>query len=121
MRIIFFDNFSELFFSKIFNHAFTIYRNESFETSKLLRRTYWKKYSNNIHKNRILMIKNGLLESPKDFKELNDRELKDKKWKTNKGIRELFFKPITAFIDNMGKFGQKEIIKNRRLQKRLVR
>ena len=61
------------------------------------------------------MIKNGLLESSKDFKELNDRELRDKKWETKKGIRELFFKPITVFKDNMDKFEQKEIIKNRRL------
>ena len=55
------------------------------------------------------MIKNGLLESSKDFKELNDRELKDKKWKTKKEIRELFFKPITVFIENMANLNKKKL------------
>ena len=50
------------------------YKNENTET----------KYLNNIRKSRTLKVKNSLLELKKDFKELRDRELKDRGIKIRK-------------------------------------
>ena len=50
------------------------YKNENTET----------KYLNNIRKSRTLKVKNSLLELKKNFKELRDRELKDRGIKIRK-------------------------------------
>ena len=52
------------------------YKNENTET----------KYLNNIRKSRTLKVKNSLLELKKDFKELRDRELKDRGIKIRKDV-----------------------------------
>ena len=59
----------------------------------------------------ILKIKNSLLELEKDFIELKDRELKDREVNIKIEIEELFFKPIVVSIDDMERFGKKEMKK----------
>ena len=66
-----------------------IYQFESFETSKLWKRTYLDETLKQYTKNRILKVTNSLLELGKYFKEFKDRELR----------KEIFFKRF-----NMGKF-----------------
>ena len=44
------------------------------------------KYLTNIWKKGILKVKNSLLDLEKDFKELRDRELKDKRNKDNRKV-----------------------------------
>ena len=58
----------------------------------------------NISKNQCLKEKNSLLKSEKDFIELKDRELKDRKVKIEREIEELCFKPISVSIDDMDWF-----------------
>ena len=57
-------------------------------------------YLNNLRKNKILKVRNSLLQLEKKFKELKERELKDREIKVRKGIGELFFKPINTFIED---------------------
>ena len=59
----------------------------------------------------ILKIKNSLLELEKDFIELKDRELKDREVNIKIEIEELFFKPIVVSVDDMERFGKKEMKK----------
>ena len=62
----------------------------------------------NILKNQCLKEKNSLLKSEKDFIELKDRELKDRKVKIEREIEELFFKPISVSIDDMDWFEKRK-------------
>ena len=62
----------------------------------------------NIPKNQCLKEKNSLLKSEKDFIELKDRELKDRKVKIEREIEELCFKPISVSIDHMDWFEKKK-------------
>ena len=65
-------------------------------------------YVNDIQKkNRILKVKNSLLEIDKDFTELRDRKLRDRDIKIRKEIQELFFKPVNISIDDMDKSQEK--------------
>ena len=57
-------------------------------------------------KNQFLKVKNSLLVLEKDFIELNNRELKDRKVKIKREIEKLFLNPILVFIDDMDKFKQ---------------
>ena len=52
-------------------------------------------------KNQFLKVKKSLLELEKDFIELKDIELKDREVKIKREIKELFFKLIIVFIDDM--------------------
>ena len=52
-------------------------------------------------KNQFLKVKKNLLELEKDFIELKDIELKDREVKIKREIKELFFKLIIVFIDDM--------------------
>ena len=63
-----------------------------------------KKYLNNMQKNQILNVKDGLLELEKDLTDLKDSELKDKEVKIKRKIEELFFKPIIVSKNYMDKF-----------------
>ena len=60
-----------------------------------------REHFKNILKNQFLKVKNSLLRSEKDFIELKERELKDRKVKIEREIEELFFKPISVSIDDM--------------------
>ena len=51
-----------------------------------------------------MKVKNNLFKLEKDFIELKDTELKDRKIKTKKEIEELFTKPIIVSIDDMDRF-----------------
>ena len=62
---------------------------------------------------RFLKVKNSLLELEKYFIELKGGELKDRDIEIKREIEELFFKPIIASIDDMGKFEEKEMKKIR--------
>ena len=66
-----------------------------------------------MRKNQFLMVKNCLLESGKDFIELEDRKLKDREVKIKREIEKHFLKPIIVFIDDIGKFEEKEMKKIR--------
>ena len=79
------------------------YKNENIE----------RKYLKNMRKNRLVKVKNSLLELEKDFIELKDIELKDREVKIKREIEEIFFKPIMVSIDDMDKFEQKQIKKIR--------
>ena len=59
-------------------------------------------------KNQFLKVKNSLLVLEKDFIELNNRELKDRKVKIKREIEKLFLNLILVFIDDMDKFKQKK-------------
>ena len=59
-------------------------------------------------KNQFLKVKNSLLVLEKDFIELNNRELKDRKVKIKREIEKLFLNPILVFIYDMDKFKQKK-------------
>ena len=66
-----------------------------------------KKSLKNMQKHQFLMVWNNLLELDKDFLELKDTELNDRKVKIKREIEELFFKPIIGSTDEMIKFEQK--------------
>ena len=66
-----------------------------------------KKSLKNMQKHQFLMVWNNLLELDKDFLELKDTELNDRKVKIKRKIEELFFKPIIGSTDEMIKFEQK--------------
>ena len=66
-----------------------------------------------MRKNQFLMVKNRFLELEKDFTELKDRELKDREVKIKREIEELFFKLIIVSVDDMDRFGKKEMKKIR--------
>ena len=51
--------------------------------------------------NQFLRVKNILLEVEKDFTELKDIELTDRKTKIKREIEELFHKPIIVSEDDM--------------------
>ena len=51
--------------------------------------------------NQFLRVKNILLELEKDFTELKDIELTDRKVKIKREIEELFHKPIIVSEDDM--------------------
>ena len=55
-------------------------------------------------KPRTLKVKNSLSELKKDFKELKDRELRDKETKIKKEMEEHFFELVNVSIDDMDKF-----------------
>ena len=74
------------------------------------------KYFKNVRKNQFLKIKNSILELEKYFIELKDRELKDRVIKFKREIKELFFKLVILSIDDMDKFGQKEMKKIRSIK-----
>ena len=59
-------------------------------------------------KNQFLKVKNSLLVLEKDFIELNNRELKDRKVKIKREIEKLFLNLILVFIDDMDKFKKKK-------------
>ena len=63
-----------------------------------------------------MKVKNSLLELEKDFIELNDRELKERRVKMKSEIEELFYKLIIVSIDDMDKFEQKEMKKVRSIK-----
>ena len=67
-----------------------------------------REHLKNILKNQFLKVKNSLLRSEKDFIELKDRELKDRKVKIEREIEELFFKPISVSIDDMDWFEKRK-------------
>ena len=64
-----------------------------------------------MRKTQFLKLKNSLLELEKDFIELKDRKLKDRKIQIKRVTEELVFKPSIVFIDHMDKFEQKEMKK----------
>ena len=67
-----------------------------------------REHFKNILKNQFLKVKNSLLRSEKDFIELKERELKDRKVKIEREIEELFFKPISVSIDDMDWFEKRK-------------
>ena len=71
------------------------------------------KYLENMRNYQLLKVKNSLLELKKDFMELKDRELKDRKEKCKTEIKELFHKPIIVSEDDMDKFEEQEMKKIR--------
>ena len=66
-----------------------------------------KKSLENMQKHQFLMVWNNLLELDKDFLELKETELNNRKVKIKREIEELFFKPIIGSTDEMVKFEQK--------------
>ena len=66
------------FFEKPLNNVWVVYKDESFESSKLQKRLYW----------------DGIL----------DRELRDKETKIKKEMEEHFFELVNVSIDDMDKF-----------------
>lgn len=62
-----------------------------------------------------MILRKGLKE--KDFKEIKERQLIQRKIKIRKKIGELFNKPINVSIDDMDKFEEKETMKKERLEK----
>ena len=60
---------------------------------------YW--FCENMQNNQFLRVKNILLELEKDFTELKDIELTDRKTKIKREIEELFHKPIIVSEDDM--------------------
>ena len=53
------------------------------------------------------------MEYGKDFIDLKDKELKDRKVKIKREMEEVFFKPIIVSIDDMDQFEEKEMKKTR--------
>ena len=72
-----------------------------------------RKYLNEMRKNPFSKVKNSLLEYGKDFIDLKDKELKDRKVKIKREMEEVFFKPIIVSIDDMDQFEEKEMKKIR--------
>ena len=102
MNTLFFGfiNFSNIFceYIRIENQD---YKNENIE----------RKYIENIQNNQFLKVKNSLLELEKDFAELKDIELKDRKDKNKKEIEKLFNKPLIVSKDDIDKFEEHEMKK----------
>ena len=67
--------------------------------------------------NQFLKVKNSLLELEKDFKELKDTELKDRKEKIKRDIEELFYKPIIVSKGDLDKFEEQEMKKMRPIKR----
>ena len=67
-------------------------------------------YLNNIQKT---PQRNNLLELQNDFKELNDRELRNMEINNKKEIDEIFFKLMKLSINVMDKFKEKEMANKR--------
>ena len=74
-------------------------------------------YLNNIQytkkKHRILKVKDSLLEFGKDFRELRDKKLRERKIKIRKDIEGLFFESINASIEDLDKFEENEVTKKK--------
>ena len=70
------------------------YKNESID----------RKYLKTVIKNHFFKAKNNLFKLEKDFIELKDTELKDRKIRIKKEIEELFTMPIIVSIDDMDRF-----------------
>ena len=66
-----------------------------------------------MRKNPFSKVKNSFLEYGKDFIDLKDKELKDRKVKIKREMEEVFFKPIIVSIDDMDQFEEKEMKKIR--------
>ena len=102
MNTLFFGfiNFSNIFceYIRIENQD---YKNENIE----------RKQIENIRNNQFLKVKNSLLELEKDFAELKDIELKDRKDKNKKEIEKLFNKPLIVSKDDIDKFEEHEMKK----------
>ena len=102
MNTLFFGfiNFSKTFceYIRIENQD---YKNENIE----------RKYNENMRNNQFLKVKNSLLEIEKDFAELKDIELKDRKDKNKKEIEKLFNKPLIVSKDDIDKFEEHEMKK----------
>ena len=62
-------------------------------------------------------VKNCLLESERDFKELKDKELKDGEEKIKRKIEEVYRNTITGSNNDMDKFEQQEMKKIRPIKK----
>ena len=74
-----------------------------------------KKYIENMQNNQFLRVKNSLLELEKDFMEMKDIELKDRKEEIKKEIEKLFNNPIIVSKDDMDKFEEHEMKKIRQI------
>ena len=70
-----------------------------------------------MQKNQFPKVKNSLLELEKDFMDLKDKELKNRKEKIKRGTKELLFNLIIVSKDGMGKFEQQELKKIRPIKK----
>ena len=57
------------------------------------------------------MLRIAFQNQKKDFKELKNRELRERQIKITKEIGELFFQTINKPVGDMDKFEQKEIMK----------
>lgn len=57
------------------------------------------------------------MELEKNFKELKDRDLKDREEKIRREIGELFYKPIVVSKDDMDKLEKQEMKKVRPIEK----
>ena len=57
------------------------------------------------------------MELEKNFKELKDRDLKDREEKIRRAIGELFYKPIVVSKDDMDKLEKQEMKKVRPIEK----
>ena len=81
------------------------------------------KYLENMWNKQFFRVKNSPLELEKDFMELTDRELKDRKEKIKREIEELLHKPVIVSKDDIYKFEEREmkkiiaIMQNKRNQK----
>ena len=67
--------------------------------------------------NQFLKVKSSLLDLEKDFKELKDEELKDRKEKIWREREELFYKLIIVSKDDMDRFEKQEVKKIRPIKK----
>ena len=83
------------------------YKNENIERENL----------ENMQNNQFLKVKNSLLELEKDFKELKERELKDREEKIKREIEELFYMLITVSKDDLDKFKEQEMKKIRPIKR----
>ena len=86
-----------------------IYKDIRIENSNYKKENIEINYLKNVRKNHFLKIKNSLLKLGKDFIELKDRKLKERKVKIKREMEELFFKLIFVSIDDMDMLEQKEI------------
>ena len=68
-----------------------------------------RKYLNEMRKNPFSKVKNSLSEYKKDFIDLKGKELKDRKVKIKREMKEVFFKPIIVSIDDMDQFEEEEM------------
>ena len=84
-----------------------IYKDIRIENSNYKKENIEINYLKNVRKNHFLKIKNSLLKLEKDFIELKDRKLKERKVKIKREMEELFFKLIFVSIDDMDMLEQK--------------